>query len=663
MKDNKDINQLLIEALNIHNQGDFDKAKTKYQKILKFDSKNFDANNLLGVLLIETKDFYNAEKYLSKSIEINPKNFSAYNNLGIALNEQNNFHEAINIFNEAIKLNASYAEAYNNRGLAYLKLNKTNEAMNDFNKAILIKNDFIFAYNNLATSLLKLNRITESLINCNISISLKVNFEALLIRADIFYKQKEYIKAIDDFEWAIKLKKNIGDRFLKYIFCKKIIASWEGLDDLIKDFNLKLKNSEYCGEPFYSLCILDCPEKIKKHTKLHCENFFKESKKVLKKNYMYEKHNKIRLGYFSTDLREHAVGHLITGMLEHHNKKKFEIYGFSLSKISEDDIYSKRISNALNLIDVSSKSLDEIQELCEKLEIDIAIDLNGFTRGAMPEIFYNKIAPIQINYLGFPGTLGTNLADYIIADSKIIPKSLENCYFEKIIYLPDTYQANDDKQKISIEKIGRKELGLPEKEFIFCCFNSSYKINKDIFSSWMKILSVIQNSVLWILEENETTQNNLINEAKKFNINSNRIIFAKNIPIEKHLARIKNADLFLDTYPYGGHTTAKDFLYRGVPILTMKGKTFPSRVAFSLLNVLELDNDLVANNFIEYEEIAKKIANNKELYKNIKIKLAENKLKKKLFNTKLFTTNIETSYKIIYDKYLKKIEPESISIQ
>lgn len=662
MKNNKDLNQLLIEALNTHNQKNFEEAKSKYQKILKFDSENFDANNLLGVLFIETKDFNNAEKYLAKSIKINPKNWNAYNNLGIVLHEQNNFDKAINLFDQAIELNTNYAEAYNNRGLAYFKLNKNKEAINDFNKAILIKSDFIFAYNNLAISCLKLNKIDAALINCNISLSLKFNIEALLIRADIHFKERKYTEAIQDFSEAIKLKKNIGDKLLKYIFSKKIIAEWENLDNLIEDFLSNLEQSKYSGDSFFALSILECPIKLKAYSKLHSKNFFQSLKPSSKEKFNYKKHNKIHLGYFSSDFRDHAISHLMTGLLEKHNKEDFIVYGFSLSELKENDIYTKRISNSLNLIDISCSSLNEIHDICKKFEIDIGIDLNGFTHGAKPEIFFNKIAPIQINYLGFPGTLGPDLADYIIADSKIIPKNIENCYFEKIIYLPNSYQVNDDNQKISIKRIARKELNLPENDFIFCCFNNSYKINKKIFSTWMRILNSINNSVLWILEENQITKQNLIKEANKFGINNNRLIFAKNIPIEEHLARIKNADLFLDTYPYGAHTVAKDFLYSGVPVLTIKGKAFQSNVAFSLLSVLKLENDLVANNITEYEEIAKKIANDKELYKNIKYKLTDKNLKKELFNTQLFTANIETAYKLIYDQYLKKIEPKSFYI-
>ena len=294
----------------------------------------------------------------------------------------------------------------------------------------------------------------------------------------------------------------------------------------------------------------------------------------------------------------------------------------------ENDVYTKRISNSLKLIDISSKSLDEIEEICKNLEIDIVIDLNGFTQYSKPEIFYRRVAPIQINYLGYPGTLGSNMADYLICDSKIIPNEFYEYYFEKIISLPDCYQPNDDKQKISEEIFNRSDLNLPENSFVFCCFNNTLKINKKIFYCWMEILNKVQDSILWILEENSITQNNLINEAEKAGIKKDRLIFANRLPVEKHLARIKNADLFLDTYPYNAHTTAKDFLYVGVPVLTLKGKSFASRVAFSLLDNLGVKDELVTDNIEEYKNMAIEIATNKQLYLNIKEKINKKKNRK-----------------------------------
>lgn len=665
MMDKKEISNKVLEAYDYHNKKNFSKAKEIYEKILIIDPENFDANHLLGVLLIETENFSLAEKYLTKSININPIIPASYNNLGISLKEQGKIYESIKNFSEAINLKNNYADAYNNRGLAYIILKDFNSAIKDFNNAIEIKPDSVLAYNGLAISLFNIHNIDAALLNCNISIAIKKNLDALLIRGDIFYKKKNYVEAINNYNEAINLGKTINDRLLKYIHSKKIIADWDGLEKLYHDFELNIEKSIYCGDVFHSLNILECPSKQKKYTEIYNKNTIQNYNKKINKIFSYQKHKKIRLGYFSSDFRSHPVAHLMIGVIENHNKDLFELYGFSLISLNEEmdnDIYTKRISNSLELIDISSKSLDEIEKICKNLEIDIAIDLNGFTQSSRPEIFYNRVAPIQINYLGYPGTLGNHLADYLICDSKIVPNEYYEYYSEKIISLPDCYQPNDDKQEISEKIFNKSELNLPENIFVFCCFNNTLKINKNIFYCWMEILDKVQDSILWILEENSITRNNLTNEAEKAGIKKDRIIFANRLTVEKNLSRIKNADLFLDTYPYNAHTTAKDFLYAGVPVLTLKGKTFASRVAFSLLDTLEVKNDLVSENIEEYKNKAIKIATNKKLHTDIKNKINENKSNSKLFKTKYYTSNIEKAYTEVYNRYIKNQLPDHIKI-
>ena len=665
MLDKKEVSNKILEAYDCHNKKEFVEAKEKYEKILEIDSENFDANHLLGILLIEIQDFKIAEKYLAKSISINPIIPAAYNNLGISLKEQGKIYESIKIFNEAIYLKNNYADAYINRGLAYILLKDFNSAIKDFNHVIKIKTDSVLAYNALALSLFNIQNIDAALLNCNISIAIKKNLDALLIRGDIYYKKKNYVEAINSYKEAINLDKTINDRLLKYIFSKRVIADWDGLEKLYLDLEFNIEKSIYCGAVFHSLNILDCPSKQKKYTEIYNINTIQNYNKRIGKTFSQHKHKKIRLGYFSSDFRSHPIGHLIVGVIENHNKDLFELYGFSLISLAEEmenDVYTKRISNSLKLIDISSKSLDEIEEICKNLEIDIVIDLNGFTQYSKPEIFYRRVAPIQINYLGYPGTLGSNMADYLICDSKIIPNEFYEYYFEKIISLPDCYQPNDDKQKISEEIFNRSDLNLPENSFVFCCFNNTLKINKKIFYCWMEILNKVQNSILWILEENSITQNNLINEAEKAGIKKDRLIFANRLPVEKHLARIKNADLFLDTYPYNAHTTAKDFLYVGVPVLTLKGKSFASRVAFSLLDNLGVKDELVTDNIEEYKNMAIEIATNKQLYLNIKEKINKKKTESKLFKTKNYTDNIEKAYVEVYNRYINNLFPDHIKI-
>jgi predicted O-linked N-acetylglucosamine transferase (SPINDLY family) len=665
MAQENQIKKQLIEAFEIHNKNNLAEAKIKYEKILEIDPGNFDANNLLGTLLIEIKDFKNAEKYLTKSLSINSSIPGTYNNLGIALKEQGKINESLEKFSKAIIIKNDYVDAYNNRGLIFISQKNYDLAINDFNSAIKIKPDSILAYNSIAICLFNLQNFDAALFNCNISLAIKKNLDALLISADIYFLKKKYSDAINNFNEAFKINKNINDRLLTYIISKKQIADWEGLDDLCLDFETNIKKFIYSGNPFLSLNILECPDLQQKYAEIYIKNKFNNYPRSNHNNFNYPKHKKIRVGYFSSDFRSHPVGHLIVGLIENHNKDLFEIYGFSLISLKKeikDDNFTKRILNSLIFIDISLKSAEDVFNLCKSLEIDIAVDLNGFTQYSKPEIFYKRVAPIQINYLGYPGTLGSNMADYLICDEKIIPEKYHKYYSEKIISLPNCYQPYDDKQEISANVYNKLNLNLPNYGFIFCNFNNIVKINSMIFSIWMKILYSVENSVLWLAVEDKITQNNLINEAKRFNISKNRIIFANRLPIEAHLARIKNADLFLDSYPYNAHTTARDFLSANVPILTLKGKTFASRVAFSLLTNLGVEKELVAKNIEEYQNKAIEIANNRLLHQAIKNKIIKNKLISKIFKTKIYTSDIEKAYLKIYNRYINKQTTENIKI-
>ena len=322
----------------------------------------------------------------------------------------------------------------------------------------------------------------------------------------------------------------------------------------------------------------------------------------------------------------------------------------------------KRIIKTFNnFYDVRNKTDKEIAELSKELNIDIAIDLMTYTEKNRFGIFIEKCAPIQINFLGYPGTSAADCIDYIIADKILIPNENQKYYSEKIVYLPNTYQPNDTNKIISDKIFTKEELKLPEDNFIFCCFNKNQKINPRIFNMWINILKKVNNSVLWLLEENQTFVNNIKKECDKKNVNSERIIFAKRMNLNDHLARHKLADLFLDTIPYGAHTTCSDALWTGLPVVTKIGSAFASRVSASLLKAINLD-ELITYSEKDYENLAVELALNPKKLSNIKKKLLTNIGKEPLFNTKLFTKNIELSYKEIYQRYKNNLPIANIEI-
>jgi predicted O-linked N-acetylglucosamine transferase (SPINDLY family) len=356
--------------------------------------------------------------------------------------------------------------------------------------------------------------------------------------------------------------------------------------------------------------------------------------------------------------------HLMAELFECHDKKKFELIAFSFGPDKQDQ-WRKRVLLCFDqFVDVKLKSDREISLLARKMEIDIAIDLKGFTQDCRPNIFAEGSAPIQVSYLGYPGTMAADYIDYLIADRTLIPEESQKYYSEKIVYMPNSYQVNISKRSVSEASLLRHELGLPNTGFIFCCFNNNYKITPTTFDSWMRILKKVDGSVLWLFShyDNTTTTKNLKKEAIKFGINEDRLVFAKHVPNEEHLNRIKQADLFIDTLPCNAHTTASDALRMGLPVLTCMGNSFASRVAASVINAVNLP-ELITTNQEQYESLAIELATHPEKLKIIKEKLVSNLSTAPLYDTKLFTKNLESAYTMMYDRYQQDLDPDHIYVK
>jgi protein O-GlcNAc transferase len=384
---------------------------------------------------------------------------------------------------------------------------------------------------------------------------------------------------------------------------------------------------------------------------------------ILPKLDFYPNHKKIRLGYFSPDFREHPVSDLIVELLEIHNRNKFEIHAFSCGRDTQDKM-NLRIKAAVDHFhDVHMKSDQDIALLARSLEIDIAIDLGGFTQGSRIGVFAMSAAPIQTCYLGYAGTMGADYMDYLICDRVVIPEDKQNYYLENLVYMPNSYMVNDSQIKPSDKKFSKSNLNLPAKGFVFCCFNNAYKITPETFAGWMRILKAVSGSVLWLPKSNKTAIQNLKHEAVKYGIDESRLIFASRLELkEDHLKRIQSADLFLDTLPFNAHTTASDALRVGLPVLTCIGESFTSRVAASLLTAVNLP-ELITTSQEEYEALAIELATNPKKYRAIKDKLINNLSEATLYDTPLFTKHIESAYKTMYERNHDGLEPNNIYVE
>ena len=372
------------------------------------------------------------------------------------------------------------------------------------------------------------------------------------------------------------------------------------------------------------------------------------------------RHARIRLGYFSGDYRNHPVSMLLAEMLETHDRSRFEVSGFSFGPGAQDGM-GRRIEGAFErFFDVRMISDADIVRRARSLELDIAVDLGGFTDGGRPAVFALRAAPLQVSYLGYLGTLGSDYMDYLIADATIVPPEYRQHYAEKILYLP-SYQANDSKRLISTRRFSREELGLPPTGFVFCCLNAGYKITPASFDSWMRILSQVPGSVLFLIAENEVAERNLRQQALQRGVGAERLVFGKRLPVAEYLARYRSADLFLDTLPYNAGTTASDALWAGLPVLTRRGESFAARIAASLLSAIGLP-ELIATTEQHYESLAIELAREPARLADLTAKLNRNRLSTPLFDTPRFTRHLEHAYALILERQLRGLPPDHIHV-
>jgi predicted O-linked N-acetylglucosamine transferase (SPINDLY family) len=413
-------------------------------------------------------------------------------------------------------------------------------------------------------------------------------------------------------------------------------------------------------DPFRLLPLEDAPDRHLLRSKNYSRSEFSQKELPLPLPVL-RKAGRIRLAYFSTDFKEHPVSYLLAKVLEQHDRDRFEIFGYSLHGKDQSNIRQRIEKSFDNFQDVEGISDLDIAHQARKDEIDIAVDLNGFTQNARTAIFAYRAAPIQINYLGYPGTLGADFIDYIIADTTLIPDQNQKYFSEKPIYLPNTYMPTDDSRVLSQKEIMRSDLGLPEDAFVFCCFNNNYKISSAEFDIWMRILSKVPNSVLWLRKSNSFSHINLSNEAIKRKIDPSRIIFAEKMPMPEHLARHRLADLFIDTFAFNAHTTATEALWAGLPVVTKLGQGFAARVAASLLNAVGLP-ELITKDEKEYENLILTLASKPRYLAKIKEKLLSNLSTHPLFDTEQYTKHLEDGFQQAYNNYYAGNPPMTIIV-
>jgi len=370
---------------------------------------------------------------------------------------------------------------------------------------------------------------------------------------------------------------------------------------------------------------------------------------------------RLRLGYVDAEFRDHATAHLVVGLFEQHDRKRFALCAYSLRQ-GDDSEYERRLRGAFDrFVDLSAVSDADAAQRIASDGIDVLIDLKGYTSGARPGIFARRPAPIQVNYLGYPGSMQAEFIDYIVGDATVIPKPQFPWFSESVVWLPGSYQPNDDRQRIDERTPTRAELDLPEHGIVYCCFNRNYKIERETFMAWMRILASVHGSVLWLLWSNEATEARLREAAARAGVDPARLVFAQRMPKARHLARHRAADLFLDTHTVNAHTTGSDALWAGLPLLTWPGESFASRVAASLLQAVGLP-ELVAPNLAEYEHIAIALGQDRVRLHGLRERLAANRLASPLFRTADYARGLEKAFATMHERQLRGEPPAAFAV-
>ena len=687
--------RLFLDALALQQRGDLERAKSAYQEALALAPGHPGVMSNLAAVFIELKQFPEARALCESLLEMNPRDETALLKLADCLLKQGSAEAALLSYDKALGVRPEYAHALNNRGIALLKLNRPQEALASYDRALVAKPGYVEALYNRGNVLLDLRRPGEALASFDRALAMKPgDAEVLYNRGIALFKLKQPQEALASYDRALAVRPdyvealyNRGVALLELGRHQELIESFKRLLGIKPDCDYArgylLRAQMECCEweehdasaahisedagagrradlPLNFLVVSESAADQLRCSRTYVADKYPAAAQPVWRGESY-RHDKIRVAYLSADLRRHAVAYLIAGLFEAHDRARFEITALSMGPDANDEMRARLVRAFDRFVDVNSKSDEEVALLLRELEIDIAVDLQGFTKHCRPGILAQRGAPVQVNYLGYPGTMGAPYMDYIIGDRTVIPPEHLACYAESVVYLPDCYQVNDSRRAIAAHAPTRAQAGLPEQGFVFCCFNNNHKINPRVFAVWMRLLSRVEGSVLWLLEANATAMRNLRGEAGRKGVAPDRLIFAPRVRLEEHLARHRVADLFLDTLPYNAHTTASDALWAGLPVLTHMGHAFAGRVAASLLSAVGLP-ELITQSWEEYEQFAVKLARDGDLLAGIKAKLLRNRATHPLFDTDRFRRHIEAAYIAMWERAQRGSPPASFAV-
>ena len=639
----------------------YDAAMASYARAIELDPRSAEAYSYRGAVLQERMQLDAALADYDKAIEVNPHFAEAYYNRGVLRQQANQADAAMADYDKAIEIVPHFAEAYANRGALLHKKEQFDAALVSYNKAIDLDPHFVDALLNRGGVLMALDRWNEALANLDRAIALAPDsVDGHFKRGEVLYQLMEPLDAIASFDRALALKPNSILILRRRTEVRMSVCDWRDLQSDVERIKGAINSDlPLPAAPLPISALIDDPPLQHRAARIWVREECPPDN-TLGAIAQRPRGDRIRIGYYSPDFRSHPVAGLTADLFELHDRSRFEITAFAFGPHAADPMRKRLEQSFDSFLDVRDRSDLQVATLSRELGIDIAVDLAGFTAHGRTKIFALRAAPIQLSYIGFLGTMGASYMDYLIADAMIIPPASQGNYSEKIIYLP-SYQVNS-KREISERQFTREELGLPPQGFVFCCFNTLYKLQPATFETWMRILHRVPDSTLFICTENADHERTLLSAAGRSGVFSNRVVFGQRVKREEYLARFRTMDLFLDTWPYTAGTTASDALWVGLPVLTCAGRSFASRCASSVLQAIGVPQ-LITTNPRQYEDSAVELATDSERLAAIRRKLVDQRHTTLLFDTRSFTNHLESAYVKIWQRYQSRLPPEHIHIE
>lgn len=687
--------ELLQRASRLHQAGELGGAADLYRQVLAAHPSEFNALYALALISLQAGRLEDAENSALSLTAAHPNVADGWNLLASVHGYLGRSEAALTAFGKALALDANLLVAHLGRTELLAQLGRFEEAslacrealsvdgndrtamrllgqillrLGQYEEAAEALRAFVAreprdagAFTDLGIVLSQLGRDSEALAAFDAALALAPDSAAALYnRGNLFCIAGRYREAAADCARAIALEPEFDFAYGTLLWARLQTNDWMDLDALRKTLATRIEAGKRVIIPQQYLSVATSAETLFACARNWSQSEYPEHPSPVWRGETYE-HDRIRVAYMSADFAEHATAHWTAGVFERHDRKRFHVTAISLAS-DDGSAMRKRLEAAFDeFVDVDRMNDREIASLIREREIDILIDLKGYTRGSRMSVFAMRPAPVQVSYIGYPGPTGAGYMDYVLADRVVVPPEHFASFSEQIVWLPHTYVCNDDKRPAAGQVPVREDVGLPANGFVFCCFNANYKILPETFDSWMRILARTAGSVLWLLDPGAMAAANLRREAKARGVVEERLIFAPRMPIEEHLLRLGGADLVLDTLPYNAHTTAADALWTGVPVLTCIGTTFPGRVGASILRAIGM-GELITETPQAFEDLACRLAEDGEELKRIRAKLARNRQTYPLFDTARFTRNLESAYLKMWEVYRSGSRPKAIEV-